>query len=156
MAISKKIKTYLDKNKVKYATMKHKEAFTAQEIAAAQHIPGKQVVKTVLIKADDKYILAVLPAVHMVNFDSLKKVLKAKKVSLASEDDISKLIPDFEVGAMPPFGSMFDLPVYADSLLKEDKDIVFNAGSHTDMIKIKYKDFEKLANPVIGEFGKQA
>lgn len=156
MAISKKLKTYLDKNKIKYATMKHKEAFTAQEIAAAQHIPGKQVVKTVLVKADDKYILAVLPAVHMVNFDSLKKVLKAKKVSLASEDDISKLIPDFEVGAMPPFGSMFDLPVYADSLLKEDKDIVFNAGSHTDMIKIKYKDFEKLANPVIGEFGKQA
>lgn len=156
MAISKKIKTYLDKNKIKYSTMKHKEAFTAQEIAAAQHIPGKQVVKTVLVKADDKYILAVLPAVHMVNFDSLKKVLKAKKVSLASEDDISKLIPDFEVGAMPPFGNMFDLPVYADSLLKEDKDIVFNAGSHTDMIKIKYKDFEKLANPVIGEFGKQA
>ena len=154
MAISRKLKTYLDKNKVKYSTLKHKEAFTAQEIAAAGHIPGKQVVKSVLIKADDKYILAVLPAIHLVDFSSLKKALKAKKVSLATENEISKVVPDFEIGAMPPFGSMFDLPVYADSILKEDKEIVFNAGTHKDMVKMKYKDFEKLAKPALGEFGK--
>jgi Ala-tRNA(Pro) deacylase len=134
--------------------MKHKEAYTAQEIAAAGHIPGKQLVKSVLVKADKKYILAVLPAIHMVNFNQLKKMLKAKKVSLATENEISKIIPDFEIGAMPPFGSMFDLPVYADSILKEDKEIVFNAGTHKDMIKMKYKDFEKLAKPALGEFGK--
>jgi Ala-tRNA(Pro) deacylase len=154
MAISRKLKTYLDKNKIKYSTLKHKEAFTAQEIAAAQHIPGKQVVKSVLIKADDKYVLAVLPAIHMVDFSSLKKALNAKKVSLATENEINKVIPDFEIGAMPPFGSMFDLPVYADSTLKEDKEIVFNAGTHKDMVKMKYKDFEKLAKPALGEFGK--
>lgn len=154
MAIAKKLKNYLDKQKVRYKSLKHELAYTAQEIAAAQHVPGKQVVKSVLIKADKGYLLAVLPATHLIDFAKLKKAVKAKKVSLASEEDIEKLIPDFEIGAMPPFGNLYNLPVYMDKTIAEDEEIVFNAGTHTDTVKMRTADLEKLAKPKVAEFGK--
>ncbi|MFH1406997.1 MAG: YbaK/EbsC family protein [Candidatus Omnitrophota bacterium] len=154
MAVSKKITAYLTKNKVKCKSIKHKEAFTAQEIAASADVPGKQVIKSVLVKTDDNYVLAVLPAIHLIDFTALKKLTKAKSLKLASEKEIEKVFPDFEVGAMPPFGNIYDVPVYADDALKEDLEIVFNAGTHTDLLKIKYKDFEKLAKPKLAKFGK--
>jgi Ala-tRNA(Pro) deacylase len=154
MAVSKKLKTFLDKNKIKYKALKHKEAFTAQEIAAAQHVPGKQVVKSVLVKADKGYVLAVLPAIHLVNFSALKKVAKCKSAKLAGENEIEKLFPDIEIGAMSPFGNLYELPVFVDAILREDPEIVFNAGTHKDTIKMKYKDFEKLLKPKIAPIGK--
>ncbi|MFH1778798.1 MAG: YbaK/EbsC family protein [Candidatus Omnitrophota bacterium] len=154
MAIAEKLKKYLDENKVKYQALKHPVAYTAQEIAAAQHVPGKQVVKSVLVKADDKYVLAVLPAIHLIDTNKLKSVIKCKTLKIATEDEIAKLIPDYEVGAMPPFGTLYGLDVYADEMLKEDVEIVFNAGTHTDTVKIKYADFEKLAKPKPADFGK--
>jgi len=154
MAIAAKLKKYLDTNKVKYKVSKHAVAYTAQEIAAAQHVPGKQVVKSVLLKADDKHILAVLPAIYLIDTAKLKKILKSKALKIATEDEIAKVIPDYEVGAMPPFGNLYGLEVYADKTLREDEEIVFNAGTHTDTVKMKYSSFEKLANPKLADFGK--
>lgn len=154
MAIAAKLKKFLDENKVKYQALKHPLAYTAQEIAAAQHVPGKQVVKSVLVKADEKYILAVLPAIHLIDTDKLKDIIKCKTLKIATEDEIAKLIPDYEVGAMPPFGSLCGLDGYVDELLKEDVEIVFNGGTHTDTVKIKYSDFEKVAKPKVASFGK--
>ncbi|KPK38011.1 MAG: prolyl-tRNA synthetase [Omnitrophica WOR_2 bacterium SM23_29] len=154
MAIAAKLKKYLDTSKVKYQVLKHAVAYTAQEIAAAQHVPGKQVVKSVLLKADDKYVLAVLPAIYLIDTAKLKKIVKSKALKVATEDEIAKVIPDYEVGAMPPFGSLYGLEVYADKTLKEDEEIVFNAGTHTDTVKMKYSGFEKLANPKLADFGK--
>jgi len=154
MAISSKLKKYLDLNKVKYKTLKHKLAYTAQEIAAAQDVPGKQVIKSVLVKADDKYILAILPAIHLIDTKKLSKILKCKKLKIATEKEIEKIIPDYKPGAMPPFGSLFGLETCVDKILKEDVEIVFNGGTHTDTVKMKYADFEKLAKPKVADFGK--
>jgi Ala-tRNA(Pro) deacylase len=154
MAIKAKLKKYLDSNKVKYKALKHKLAYTAQEIAAAQDVPGKQVIKSVLVKADDRYVLAVLPAIHLIDTKKLAKVLKCKKIKIATEKDIEKVIPDYAPGAMPPFGGLFGLETCADKILKEDVEIVFNGGTHRDTVKMKYTDFEKLAKPKIADFGK--
>jgi Ala-tRNA(Pro) deacylase len=154
MAIAAKLKKYLDANKVKYKALKHKLAYTAQEIAAAQKVPGKRVVKSVLVKVDERYILAVLPAIHLIDTDKFKKILKCKTLKIAREKDIEKAIPDYEPGAMPPFGNLFNLDTYADKILIEDSEIVFNGGTHKDTVKMKFSDFEKLAKPRIAEFGK--
>ncbi|MDD5073456.1 MAG: YbaK/EbsC family protein [Candidatus Omnitrophica bacterium] len=154
MAIAAKLKKYLDSNKVKYKALKHKLAYTAQEIAAAQEVPGKQVVKSVLVKAGDRFVLAVLPAIHLIDAKKLKAVLKCKSIKIATEKDIKKVIPDYKPGAMPPFGNLFGLETCADKMLKEDVEIVFNGGTHTDTVKMKYADFEKLAKPKISDFGK--
>lgn len=154
MAISAKLKKYLDSNKVKYKALKHKLAYTAQEIAAAQEVPGKQIIKSVLVKADDRYVLAVLPAIHLIDTKKLKTVLKCKTIKIATEKDIEKVISDYKPGAMPPFGNLFGLDTYVDKILKEDVEIVFNGGTHKDTVKMKYADFEKLAKPKVADFGK--
>ncbi|MCX5657277.1 MAG: YbaK/EbsC family protein [Candidatus Omnitrophica bacterium] len=157
MAVSKKVVSYLKKNKVTYKTLKHEVAYTAQEIAAAQHVSGKVVAKSVLIKTDKKdknFILAVLPATHLIDFNKLKKLAKVKKLTLAKEEDMSKLFPDVEAGAMAPLGPLYNIPIYIDKTLGLGQDIIFNAGTHTDMIKIRYRDFDKLNKPTTGIFGK--
>jgi Ala-tRNA(Pro) deacylase len=154
MAIVAKLKKYLDANKVKYKALKHKLAYTAQEIAAAQDVPGKQVIKSVLVKAGDKYVLAVLPAIHLIDTKKLKSILKCKAIKIATEKEVEKIIPDYKAGAMPPFGNLFGLETVADKILKEDIDIVFNGGTHKDTVKMKYTDFEKLAKPKTADFGK--
>ncbi len=154
MAIPAKLKKYLDSNKVKYKALKHKLAYTAQEIAAAQEVPGKQVIKSVLVKTDKGFALAVLPAIHLIDLKKLKSALKCKSVKIATEKDIEKAIPDYKPGAMPPFGALFGLDTVSDKILKEDVEIVFNGGTHTDTVKMKYSDFEKLAKPKVADIGK--
>lgn len=152
MAIAEKLRQLLEDEKINYQIMQHSVAYTASEIAGVQHIPGKQMIKPVLIKADGQYVLCILPAVEWLDFDKLKKVLGSKELKLANEDEIAKLFPDYEVGAEPPFSDK--MKIYADKLLEQNDDVVFNAGTHTDMIKIKYKDFAKLAKPTIADIGK--
>ncbi|OGX27484.1 MAG: deacylase [Omnitrophica WOR_2 bacterium RIFCSPHIGHO2_01_FULL_49_10] len=154
MAISARLKKYLDSNKVKYKALKHKLAYTAQEIAAAQEVPGKQVVKSVLVKIDKAFVLAVLSAIQLIDLKKLKSVLKCKSIKIATEKDIEKVIPDYKPGAMPPFGNLFGLDTYVDKILKEDIEIVFNGGTHKDTVKMKYADFEKLVKPKVSDFGK--
>jgi len=147
------IASYLKKQKVKFKRMKHEERYTSQEIAAAQHVPGREMVKAVLVKADKAFALAVLPAIYKVNFKQLAKVLGVKKVKLADEKDMAALFPDVEVGAEPPFGNLYELQTVVDEHLAEDEDIVFQAGTHKDTIRMKYADYERLVQPTVGQFG---
>ena len=142
-----KIKEFLDGNKIKYEIMVHSSAFTAQKVAANAHIPGKEFAKTVIIKVDGKMAMAVLPATYKVDFDHLKKALGKEKIRLAYEQEFMDKFPDCEVGAMPPFGNLYEMDVYVAESLTEDEDIAFNACSHSELIKMKFTDFEKLVKP---------
>jgi len=149
MPASKRLTAYLRKNKIPYKTAKHPAAVTTQEVAAAQHIPGRMMVKSVVAKVDGKPVLAVVQAPQMVNFQKLKKAAKAKKAELASEKEIEAWIPECEVGAMSPLGPLYGLPVYADASLEKEKAIVFNAETHTDTARIAFKDFRRAVKPVL-------
>ncbi|MBN2345344.1 MAG: YbaK/EbsC family protein [Candidatus Aminicenantes bacterium] len=148
----KKLKDFLDKNKVKYVAVSHSKAFTAMEIAASAHIAGRELAKTVMIKIDGRMAMAVLPASHRVDFELLKKALKATQVEIANESEFKGLFPDCELGAMPPFGNLYDLDVYTAQSLAEDEEIAFNAGSFTELIKLSFKDYEKLVKPTLLKF----
>ena len=152
MGVLTRLKDYLDENKIKYVKISHSRAYTAQEVAASVHIPGKELAKTVIVKVGDGFAMVVLPASRKINFDRLKTVVGNNEVSLAEEKEFKGLFPDCEVGAMPPFGNLYNQPVYVASALAEDKEIAFNAGTHTDIIKISYSDFENLVKPTIGTF----
>ncbi|MGB5848627.1 MAG: YbaK/EbsC family protein [Ignavibacteriaceae bacterium] len=142
-----KIKKFLDKHNIKYAIIKHSSAYTAQEIAASAHISGKELAKTVMIKFDGKMAMTVLPASYKINFDDLKEVLGVEKVRLAYEQEFKDKFPDCEVGAMPPFGNLYGMEVYVAESLADDEEIAFNACSHTELIRMKYKNFEELVKP---------
>lgn len=144
---SKKLKAFLDENKVKYISIQHSSAYTAQEIAAIAHIPGKDLAKTVIIKIDGKMAMAVLPASYKVSFDNLKSALGVNEVRLAYEQEFMDKFPDCEVGAMPPFGNIYGMDVYVAETLAEDEEIAFNACNHTELIKMSFSDFEKLVKP---------
>ncbi|MFP4055396.1 MAG: aminoacyl-tRNA deacylase [Candidatus Brocadiia bacterium] len=150
----KRLKEFLDAQGVKYVAISHSPAFTAQEIAASAHVPGKQLAKTVMVKLDDQMTMAVLPAHESVDFEALKEAAGASEASLASEEEFRDLFPECEVGAMPPFGNLYGMDVFADQTLTEDEEIVFNAGSHKELVKLAYKDFERLAKPTVAAFGK--
>ncbi|MBI4353957.1 MAG: YbaK/EbsC family protein [Candidatus Omnitrophica bacterium] len=152
MAISSRLKAFLQAQHVKYTTQSHPTVYTAQEIAAAQHVPGRQLAKCVLVKTDKGVALAVLPAMYRVDLKKLKTALRAKKLSLASEGDIKGAFPDVEVGAMSPFGHLYNVPTIVDKSLATAGEIVCNAGSHTETLKLSYRDFERFAKPSAGSF----
>jgi len=152
---AKKVAQYLDSQKIKYVLIKHSPAFTAQEIAASAHIPGKELAKTVMIKMDGDMAMAVLPASYRVDLKGLKKLAGVKKVELASENEFQRLFPQCEIGAMPPFGNLYDMKVYVSNPLPEDDEIAFNAGSHAELMKLHYADFEKLVGPQVGDFAEK-
>jgi len=142
-----RLKAYLDSQNVKYVSLIHYETYTAQEIAAVSHVSGKELAKTVIVKIDGKMAMAVLPASQKIDFDLLKAAAGARTVELASEQEFRDKFPDCEVGAMPPFGNLYGMDVYVAESLTEDEEIAFNAGSHTELIKLSYKDFDRLVKP---------
>jgi len=148
----KKLKDFLDNQNIKYVTITHSPTYTAQEIAASAHIPGKVMAKTVMVKIDGKMAMAVLPASCKVDFDLLKKAAGASTVGLASEQEFKNLFPECEIGAMPPFGNLYGMEVFVADALAEDEEIAFNAGSHTELIRLAYKDFERLVKPKVIKF----
>ncbi|MCJ7564337.1 MAG: YbaK/EbsC family protein [Candidatus Aminicenantes bacterium] len=148
----RKLKEFLDSNKVKYVTISHSMAYTATEIAASAHIPEKELAKTVVLKIDGKMAMAVLSASDKVDFDSLKGTLGAGSVELASEVEFKDRFSDCDIGAMPPFGNLYGMEVFVADSLAEDKEIAFNAGSHTELIKLSYGDFERLVKPKVVTF----
>jgi Ala-tRNA(Pro) deacylase len=148
----RKLKEFLDSNKVKYVTISHSMAYTATEIAASAHIPEKELAKTVVLKIDGKMAMAVLAASHKVDFDRLKGTLGAGSVELASEVEFKDRFSDCDIGAMPPFGNLYGMEVFVADSLAEDKEIAFNAGSHTELIKLSYGDFERLVKPKVVTF----
>jgi len=143
----RKLKEFLDSQKVKYVMLNHSAAYTAQEIAASAHVRGKEMAKTVMVTLDGKMAMAVLPASRKVSFELLREAAGAKNVQLASEQAFRDMFAGCEVGAMPPFGNLYGLDVYVSPLLAEDEDIAFNAGSHTELVRLAYKDFERLVKP---------
>jgi Ala-tRNA(Pro) deacylase len=152
---SQKLKKYLDENKIKYISINHSSVFTSQEIAASAHIPGKELAKTVIIKADGKMAMAVLPASYKISFEYLKSILGADEVRLAYEQEFMDKFPDCEVGAMPPFGNLYGLEVYMSESLSADEEIAFNACSHTELIRMNLKDFINLVRPKVVKFSAQ-
>ncbi|MBN1302700.1 MAG: YbaK/EbsC family protein [Melioribacteraceae bacterium] len=149
---AQKIKEFLDKHKIKYLTITHSLAYTAQEIAASAHIKGKGFAKSVLIKIDGKLAMAVLPASYKIDFDMLKEALGKKEIRLANEQEFKDKFPGCEVGAMPPFGNLYDTETYVAASLVEDEEFAFNAGTHTELIKMQYTDYEKLVKPIVIRF----
>lgn len=148
----KKLKAFLDENQVKYVVVKHSSAFTAQEIAAKSHVSGNDFAKTVIVKIDGKMAMTVLPASFQIDFDMLREIFGSPRVSLASEAEFERFFPDCEIGAMPPFGNLYDMEVFVAESLAEEEEIAFNAGNHTEMIKMSYADFERLVEPRVFKF----
>lgn len=145
----RKLRDFLDGEGVKYVTVSHSVAYTAQEIAARAHVRGKNLAKSVMVKLDGKVAMAVLPATFKIDFDLLKEASGASEVELASEKEFKDLFPDCELGAMPPFGNLYGFDVYVAKTLAEDDEIAFNAGSHTELMKLPYADFERLVQPKV-------
>jgi Ala-tRNA(Pro) deacylase len=152
MTVLRKLKDYLEKNQVRYEEGYHERVYTSQEIAAAMHVPGRELAKVVMVKADRKMVMLVLPASYQVKIEKLKKALQCKKLAIAKEKDFEQLFPDCEIGAMPPFGNLYDLEVWVDRVLTGDEFIVFRAGNHVETLKIKYDDYARLVNPRVGDF----
>jgi len=148
----KKLAEFLNEHNIKYVTIRHSLAYTAQEIAASAHLPGKELAKTVMINIDGKMAMAVLPASSKVNFETLKNAAGAKNAELASEEEFQRMFPDCEIGAMPPFGNLYGMEVFASETLAQDQEIAFNAGSHTELVRLAYKDFERLVSPRMVKF----
>lgn len=152
MSILKRLKEYLDDNDIKYISMVHSPSHTAQELAESVHISGKEIAKTVILKTDEDYLMAVLPASRKIDVGYIEEHIGVEGLRLADEDEFADLFTDCELGAMPPFGNLYGIPVYAASALSEDEEIVFNAGTHTDAIRMTYGDFEELVKPTVLHF----
>ena len=154
MGCKEELEAYLRESKVPFQVQHHAVAYTAQEVAAAEHIPGRMLAKVVMVLGDGKLAMLVLPAPARVDLEKVATVLGGKEARLAHEEEFADRFPGCEVGAMPPFGNLYDLPVYADKSLAEDETIVFEAGTHTDTMSMKYADYERLAKPRAAEFAR--
>jgi len=154
--VCEKLKSYLDENGVKYEVMRHGEAFTAQEVAAVMHVKGKMLVKVVIVRSDKGHIMVALPADRRVDIAVLRSELGLKMAALATEEEFKKLFRDCDVGAMPPFGNLYGIPVYVDSVLAEDREIYFQAGTHYEVMRMDYADFERLVAPKVLDASRKA
>jgi len=151
MEIPKKLISYLNEKKVPYEILHHPEAFTAQTIAAAEHVKGRHHAKVVMVKSGGEHLMTVLPADSRLDLENLEK-LTGKPAAIESEAEFKDLFPDCAPGAMPPFGDLYGVPTYVDKSLTKEDYIVFEAGTHTDAIKLSYRDYERTAKPHIQEF----
>lgn len=154
MGCKEELEAYLRESKVPFQVQHHALAYTAQEVAAAEHIPGRMLAKVVMVLGDGKLAMFVLPAPARVDLERVAAGLGVKEARLANEEQFADRFPGCEIGAMPPFGNLYDLPVYVDKSLAEDETIVFEAGTHTDTMSMKYADYERLAQPKAAEFAR--
>jgi len=149
MPILKKLKEALNEAKITYEVYNHALAYTAQEIAAKQHFPGKEMAKVVMLDVDGALVMGVIPGSRKISLERVRANLGAQKARLATEDEFISRFPDCEIGAMPPFGNLFGLKVYVDPALEQDEHIYFNAGNHTQTVRLKYADFAWLVKPQV-------
>lgn len=154
MPVPYRIREYLDQQQVPYAFMPHSTAYTAQETAHHLHVPGRRFAKAVLTKGETKFYLAVVEAQDQVDLKELARLAGEEKLDLGTEEEMDRMFPECETGAMPPLGDLYNMPVYVDAGLEEDAEIVFNAGTHEDAIRMTYGDFKKVAHPVVGAFAR--
>ncbi len=151
MGCKEDLENYLTEHHVPFERQQHPVAYTAQEVASSEHVPGELVAKVVMVMADDRLVMAVLPAPYRLDLAKTKTLLGAEDVRLAREDEFAPVFPDCEVGAMPPFGNLYGLPVWVDTALAEDETIICQAGTHTDTVSLTYEDFERLVQPTVAE-----
>ena len=148
------LEEHLESKNVRYTTLKHSLAYTAQEVAASAHIPGKQLAKTVMVKLDGKLAMAVVPAPERIDLPILAREAGYSEALLAKEPEFARIFPGCEVGAMPPFGNLWNVPVYVSETLAEDEFISFNAGTHTEIMTLAFSDYRQLVEPRILAFTK--
>jgi Ala-tRNA(Pro) deacylase len=153
MAIPTRILSYLHDKEADFEHVRHPVTYTASELAHVEHVPERTVAKTVVFLGDEVFAMAVLPADERVDLEELRLALGLERLRLATEEEVARLFPDCEMGAMPPFGPLFGLPVYVDNRLAEQDEIEFNGGTHRDEIRMKYDEFERLAEPIVRHFG---
>lgn len=150
--MSPRLQSYLDDRGIKYVRIEHSPAYTMQEVAASAHLPGGRMAKTVIVELDGQLAMAVLPANRKIILQDLKNVTGSEKVKFAPELEFKREFPDCDAGAIPPFGNLYNMDVYMAEALAQNEDIAFNAGSHTEIIKMAYADFERLVQPRIVMF----
>ena len=148
----RKLKDFLDREKVKYVSIQHSPAYTAQEVAESVHIPGKELAKTVIVDLDGEMAMAVLPANRKIVLQDLREITGCDQVKFASEEEFRQRFPDCETGAMPPFGNLYGMDVFVAETLTHQDEIAFNAGSHTEVIRLAFEDFERLVQPKVVSF----
>lgn len=145
----RKLREFLDSHNVRYFVVSHSPAYTAQEIAAAAHVPGKELAKTVIVTLDGKMAMVVLPASRQLDFGLLRALTGAGEVELAGEREFAGLFPECEIGAMPPFGNLYGMEVYVSEELEDDDDIAFNAGAHTELLRLSYESYKRVVHPKV-------
>lgn len=150
-----KLEQFLTEKQVSFEVLPHRPAYTANRVAQLLHVPGKEMAKTVVLRGDHGYILAVLPATCRVDIEEIRQELGEKRMEMASEDEMYQVFPDCEVGAIPPFGSMYRMPTIVDDTLTEDERIVFEGQNHEEAIGMNYRDFEAVEHPRRGHFARQ-
>jgi len=146
-----KLREFLDSHNVKYLIVSHSLAYTAQGVAALAHVSGKKLAKTVIVKIDGVLAMAVIPASCHVNLELLRMLTGAQAVEVASEAEFKDAFPDCETGAMPPFGNLYDMPVYADITFAECEEITFSAGTHRELVRMNWNDMQRLVNPIVDQ-----
>jgi Ala-tRNA(Pro) deacylase len=150
-----RLKEFLDDRHVRYQSITHPRAITAQEVAATAHIPGRDFAKTVMVRIDGRMAMVVVPASMRVDLGLLKTATGADSVELATESEFRDAFPECELGAMPPFGNLYDgMFTFVADVLADEEEIAFNAGSHTEVVKMAYNDFARLARPMLVDLGK--
>jgi len=151
-AVSTRLRTFLEERKVPFEVVHHRLDFTAQEAAADTRTHGREFAKSVVLRMDGRFILVVLPAHHRVNLEKVRVALGGEEIRLASEKEMSAIFVDCEIGAEPPFGNLYELPVYASPAITEARHITFNAGTHEDVVRMDIKEFERLVRPIVIDF----
>lgn len=144
-----RLKEYLDRNEVKYVSIRHSPAYTAQEVAASAHIPGRELAKSVIVRLDDRLAMVAVAASEKVSLANLKQASGAKEAEIAEESEFKDRFPGCELGAIPPFGNLFDMEVYVSETLTRDEEIAFSAGSHSELMRLHYADFKRLVEPKV-------
>lgn len=152
MAKASDLQRYLNNSGIPYRILEHDPAFSAHGVSVTTHIPEKEIAKAVILDIDGRFWMAVLRGDHKINLHSIKHAFGARHVHLAHEEDLNTLFPDCQLGTMPPFGNLYGLPVLVDQALADDEDIAFNACCYTKVIKMKFEDFQKLVNPLVGHY----
>lgn len=144
-----RLRKFLDESKVEYTHTVHPLAYTAREVASVEHLPQREVAKTVIVWGDNGYHMVVLPANEVVDFQELRTALGLSHARLATEQEVGQLFGDCDLGAMPPFGNLYGMPVYVDRTLAGDERIAFNAGTHRDVVHMRFEDYKRLVSPTI-------
>lgn len=156
MELLKKLRAFLDENRAEYTHTVHPLAYTAREVASAEHLPNREVAKTVVVFGDEGYHMIVVPASRLVDFQEVRLTLGFTHARLATEQELAQLFPDCELGAMPPFGHFYGMPVYLDSSLAAEQTIAFNGGTHFDVVRMRTDDYRALAHPTVVSLAREA